>query len=100
FRNRLNADSHTAASGIVAALANNPLIVGASDGNGAFWWDPLSAVSLTVPGVVQYAPLRITINGNGTVVPDPHGTRVTFATGADQAAFEDAFLDGLNGRRP
>ena len=73
FRTRLLADQHTAAAGIVAAIATNPLVVGASDGNGAFWWDPLTAVSSTVPGVVSYAPLRITIDDNGTVVPDPHG---------------------------
>jgi hypothetical protein len=76
------------------------LVVGASDGNGAFWWDPLTAVASTVPGVVRYAPLRISIDGNGTTVPDLSGPRVTFATGADQARFEDAFLDVLNGRRP
>jgi purine nucleosidase len=99
FRNRLSADQHTTAAGIVLALATNPLIVGASDGNGAFWWDPLSAVALTVPGVVSYAPLRVSIDANGTTVPDSHGSRVSFATGADQARFENAFLNGLNGRR-
>jgi purine nucleosidase len=97
FRNRLAADARTPAARIVSAIASNPIIIGASDGNGAFWWDPLDAVGATVPGVVTYAPLRISIGDDGSTIVDPRGTRISFATDADQARFEDTFLRVLNG---
>lgn len=102
FAQRLNADQRTAEAQVVAAIANHPVIsVGSSLGQ-AFWWDPLAAMAAVRPGVLRYEDRRISVvqagvqSGRTATAVDGRAVRV--GVFADQAVFEQRFIDTLNGR--
>jgi purine nucleosidase len=102
FAQRLNADQRTAEAQVVAAIANHPLIsVGSALGQ-AFWWDPLAAMAAVRPGVVSYQdhPISVVQAGAqaGRTALAVDGRAVHVGVFADQAGFEQRFIDTLNGR--
>ncbi|HVF13877.1 MAG TPA: nucleoside hydrolase [Acidimicrobiales bacterium] len=101
FIDRLRADQHTAEARLVTAIATHPVVtVGALAG--AYWWDPLAAVAATRSGVVGYEDQRIVVVQDGAqsgrTAPSPDGRRIQVGVFAEQIAFEQIFLDTLNGR--
>ena len=69
-----------------------------------FFWDPLAAVAITHPNVVdtETMPIRIvTAAGreDGRTSRDPTGRVISVATRADAGLFEHVFLGALNGRQ-
>jgi hypothetical protein len=88
----------------VNALASDPLISSAEDGGGAFWWDPLNAVASTVDGIVDYRWRLVDVvqsgPSQGRTVVSPTGSLIRVGLGADQARFENTFINVLNWRRP
>lgn len=69
---------------------------------GLCFWDPLAAVLSTHPHLGRYQTRTVRVveeEGEecGRIVDDPTGAEVRVCTGVDQTAFEDVFLDGLNG---
>jgi inosine-uridine nucleoside N-ribohydrolase len=111
FLDRLAAAAQTPEASYVSAMMAHPFVrAGLAQGQPAFWWDPLAAVSALIDGssIIAYERDRIVIVQDGpsagrTVAVGPHqgGALVRVAVRADQARFEDEFLGTLNGaRRP
>jgi purine nucleosidase len=102
FAERLRADQQTPEAQIVAAIANHPLVAVNVLLASVYWWDPLTAMAATTPGVVAYVDERIAVVQDGApsgrTVPSATGRAMHVAVAADQAGFEQAFLDTLNGR--
>jgi inosine-uridine nucleoside N-ribohydrolase len=101
FIDRLRADHHTPEADTVLSIASNPVLDNAGSlMGGVFWWDPLAAVTALNPTVVstEADPLSVIQSGpsTGRTVIDPAGAPVTVAIKADDTAFEQRFLDGLN----
>jgi purine nucleosidase len=100
FRDRLAGDRETVAAEIVYRIAAD-----LSTGGGStplYWWDPLAVVAATVDGVETFAPaqLRVVQGGraDGRTEACSAGATVWFGVAAATGRFEDAFIDGLNGR--
>jgi purine nucleosidase len=111
FRQRLAADRTTAAVDCVYTMISDPLLVGAeADNQGpnsqgiAYWWDPLDAVAATFGGIVSHTPthVRVIQSGEfeGRLVADDGGPLVHYGASARTDAFQQTFLDILNGRQP
>jgi purine nucleosidase len=106
FVARLATEAATPEANYVASVAGHPILAGAIAARlPVFWWDPLAAVAATRDGVVDFDTIRLKVIVDGPaagrtqeVAPREHGARVRFGMSADQARFEGAFLDGLNGR--
>jgi purine nucleosidase len=87
---------------LVAAIVDNPIVqAGILDGM-AYWWDPLAAVAATRPGVVSYAPGVVSVvqggAASGRVQITPGGAPLHYAHAANQAVFQQDFVDVLNER--
>ena len=69
---------------------------------GVFWWDPLAAVTALNPSVVTTEVDRLAVlqtgRSAGRTVISASGSPVTVAIKADDSAFEQRFIDGLNQR--
>ena len=67
-----------------------------------YWWDPLNAAAAVTGRLVTYEPTRLSVVQSGVeagrTVADPRGARIHLGVAADARAFEDHFLDMLNGR--
>jgi inosine-uridine nucleoside N-ribohydrolase len=92
----------TAEAKLVAAIVDNPIVqAGILDGM-AYWWDPLAAVAAVQPGVVSYVPAQVSVvqsgAASGRVQLTPGGAPLRYATAANQAVFQQEFLDTLNER--
>ena len=92
----------TAEAKLVVAIVDNPIVqAGILDGL-AFWWDPLAAVAATRAGVVSYQPATVSViqtgASSGRVQLTPGGAPLRYAGFANQALFEQDFLDVLNER--
>jgi inosine-uridine nucleoside N-ribohydrolase len=103
FIARLKADHHTPEADTVLAIATNPVLDNAGSlMGGVFWWDPLAAVAALDPSVLttEVDPLAVVQSGpsTGRTEITGNGSPVTVAITADGAAFEQRFLDGLNGQ--
>jgi inosine-uridine nucleoside N-ribohydrolase len=103
FTARLKADDHTPEAATVLSLASNPVLANAGSlMGGVFWWDPLAAVSLLHPSLLstETDPLSVVQSGRATgqTAITATGTPTRVAISADQAAFEQDFIDGLNER--
>jgi len=102
FTTRLQLDMHTPEARIVAAIANHPVVRLGVHEKGAYWWDPLAALAATQPGIVTYVnrPVAVVQSGvsEGRVVLSPTGVQIQIGMSADQAAFEEHFIDVLNER--
>ncbi|MEV7621829.1 nucleoside hydrolase [Actinoplanes sp. NPDC089786] len=102
---RIGASARAPGARIAYRIASQPDLAALIDLDIMFWWDALAAVSLVHPSVVTASrPARIAIVQDGAqsgrTVETAHGTPVTVVTEADRAAFEQMFLDGLNGVSP
>lgn len=103
FVARLGADATTYEARVVHAIITQPDLPPLIELGVMFWWDALAAVSLTRDaGVVQFRPQPVDVvrtgPSAGRTIITPQGTLQRPAVGADAAAFERLFLDGLNGR--
>lgn len=102
FARTLRQDRTTPEAKLVAAIANNPVVqVGVLEGS-AYWWDPLAAVAATQAGVVSYTAGRVSVVQSGTasgrIELTPNGAPLRYGASANEALFEQKFLDVLNGR--
>jgi len=102
FTERLRNDQQTPEAKLVAAIAGHPLLtLGAAIATG-YWWDPLAAMAATRPGVVSYQAERVAVAQEGAqagrTAPSSEGPWMQVGVFADQARFEQVFLDTLNGR--
>jgi purine nucleosidase len=102
FSTQLLFDAHTPEARIVALIANHPVVqVGVLE-KSAYWWDPLAAVAATQANIVSYAGGRVAVVqsgvSEGAIVSSVSGPLIEFGVAADQGAFEQRFIDGLNER--
>jgi purine nucleosidase len=103
FVARLQTEGETPEARWVAALGSHPVIKAAiAAGLPAFWWDPLMTVATIEDGQAEFDNQWISIvqsgpsSGRTLEVNPSRGSQIQFAVEADGAAFEDAFLAGLN----
>jgi purine nucleosidase len=102
FAARLQSNQTTPEAQLVAAIANHPVVTLGSLVAPAYWWDPLAAMAATRPGSVSYQAERIVVvqdgpqSGRTAASADGRGMQV--GVFADQARFEQVFIDTLNGR--
>ncbi|GIF75902.1 nucleoside hydrolase [Asanoa siamensis] len=101
---RLAADQHAPGARITYRIASHPEMAALIDLGIMYWWDAAAAVSAVHDGIVT-TPRRVRLDvvlageQSGRTVRAPRGWPVRAAFGADRAAFEQRFLDSLNGRR-
>jgi pyrimidine-specific ribonucleoside hydrolase len=100
FAAGLHADASAGPANLVEELRlRRPMSIGVD-----YFWDVLAAMTLVDPDVVttEEARLAVTIDGPeaGRSVRSADGAGVTLATGADTAAFEAAFVEGLRSGGP
>ncbi|MFI5892826.1 nucleoside hydrolase [Actinoplanes sp. NPDC051513] len=102
---RIGADQQGAGARLVYRIATQPDLAALIDLGIMYWWDALAAVSLAHDdgSIATFGPtsIDIVLDGvqSGRTVVTPAGHRVRAAAGADRAAFEQRFLNSLNGRR-
>ena len=70
------------------------------DRGGQYFWDPLTALAVTHPKLIQTAARRVAVTTSGRTVVSPTGREVGMALGANRAAFEHALLSTLLSGRP
>lgn len=102
---RIASDHTTPSADVVNSILSQPIMQFGVSLGGFYWWDPLTAVSATRNShVTDFERARISIVQSGPsagrTVDDCRGAHVYTAVGAVQSRFENAFLDGLNGREP
>jgi inosine-uridine nucleoside N-ribohydrolase len=78
---------------------------GILEGGTYFFWDPLAAVTLVQPDVVETERRPIVVvesqgSDEGATVEDADGVEVEVAVGADRSRFEEVFLTALNDGTP
>lgn len=92
----------TAEVGLVSAILSDPQVQGGIESGRLFWWDPLTVVAATRPGVVSFETRSLDVVQEGASLGrtkvSPEGWRVRVGTEANTARFEELFLDSLNGR--
>lgn len=98
----LSTNQTTAEARLVGAIVDNPIVqAGILDGM-AYWWDPVTAVAATRPGVVSYVPGAVSVvqsgAASGRIQLTPGGAPLRYADFASQPLFEQDFLDVLNER--
>lgn len=102
FAARLQSDQNTPEARLVAAIANHPVVTLGSTVAPAYWWDPLAAMAATRPELVSYQSERIDVVQDGAqsgrTVRSADGRGMHVGVFADQARFEQVFVDALNGR--
>ncbi|MGR6916768.1 nucleoside hydrolase [[Actinomadura] parvosata] len=102
FLDRLAADHGTPAAATVLEIVTHPEVRPLIAQNLLYWWDPLAAMSAVRPGYVEftYGRVDVVLSGPsaGRTFLSPAGGRLRYGTAADRAAFEQRFLDTLNGR--
>ncbi|GAA2209537.1 nucleoside hydrolase [Nonomuraea monospora] len=102
FLDRLAADHGTPAADTVLEIVTHPEVLPLIEQNLLYWWDPLAAMSAVRPGHVEftYGRVDVVLNGPsaGRTVLSPSGGLIRYGTAAGTAAFEQRFLDTLNGR--
>ncbi|MGP3962067.1 nucleoside hydrolase [Nonomuraea sp. 3N208] len=102
FLDRLGADHRTPAAGTVLEIVTHPEVQPLIADGLLYWWDPLAAMSAIRPGHVEFTSGRIDVvldgPSAGRTFLSPSGRLLGYGTAADTAAFEQRFLDTLNGR--
>ncbi|MGI5284008.1 nucleoside hydrolase [Nonomuraea polychroma] len=102
FLDRLRADHTTPAADTVLQIVTHPEVQPLIADNLLYWWDPLAAMSAVRPGHVQFTSggIDVVVDGPsaGRTFLSPFGRLLWYGTTADTAAFEQRFLDTLNGR--
>ncbi|MEV4174278.1 nucleoside hydrolase [Nonomuraea sp. NPDC049709] len=102
FLDRLGADHRTAAADTVLEIVTHPEVQPLIAAGLLYWWDPLAAMSAIHPGHVGFTSGRIDVVPSGPSAGrtflSPSGRPLRYGTTAGTAAFEQRFLDTLNGR--
>lgn len=105
FVARLAADQQAPGARLTYRIVSQPDLAALIDLGIMYWWDALAAVSLVHDdgAITSFSPVRIDVTQDGPqsgrTVVTPSGRRVQAAFDADTGAFEQRFLDSLNGRR-
>lgn len=105
FVARLAADQHAPGARLTYRIVSHPDMAALIDLGIMYWWDAVAAVSTVhSAGIVtafQCVSLDVVQDGeqSGRTVTTPTGWPVQATFGAHTAAFEQRFLDSLNGRR-
>lgn len=103
FLARLSAEGTTPSAAVVSSIGAQPIVQFGVAFHLFYWWDPLAAtVALGRADVVDSDRVRvgvITAEGpsSGRTFVTRRGPRARVAMHADAAAFEDAFVAGLDG---
>ncbi len=102
YVDRIKAEARTPEAQLVADITQDPAVKNDIPAGFLFWWDPLDVVALTNPEVITFSDQSLTIVTTGaqegrTAVAAKGGARVRVATKADRTAFEETYLNGLNG---
>ncbi|MFL5353490.1 nucleoside hydrolase [Archangium sp.] len=99
---RVGSEPATPELGLVSSILSQPEVRYGIGFGLLYWWDPLTVVAATRPGVVPFEPrpLEVVQEGPslGRTMPSSQGTRVRVGLRAHQARFEELFLDTLQGR--
>jgi purine nucleosidase len=107
FLAQLDGDATTPSAQVVVDITSQPIVQFGVSIHAFYWWDPLAAVTAVaaVGGaqVVTTDRARLSViteegPSSGRIVRARRGTPVSLAVHADAAAFEAAFLGGLNQR--
>ncbi|MGW0811382.1 nucleoside hydrolase [Nonomuraea sp. NPDC002799] len=102
FLDRLAADHGTPAAATVLGIVTHPEVQPLIAAGLLYWWDPLAAMSAVRPGHVEFATGRLDVvltgPSAGRTFLSPTGGPLRYGIAAGQAAFEQRFLDTLNGR--
>jgi pyrimidine-specific ribonucleoside hydrolase len=103
FYEALETDHQSAAGELLYRYltANQGILAGGT----YFFWDPLAAVTLVDPDVVQTEPRSVAIvespgSDEGATVESADGVEIEVAVGADRSRFEGDFLTALNDGTP
>jgi purine nucleosidase len=104
FVARLAADQNAPGARLAYRIASQPDLAALIDLGIMYWWDALAALSLVHDDIVtvrRQVPISIVQTGeqSGRTVTTRDGVPVRAALEADRVAFEETFLDALNGRR-
>ncbi|MEV0716299.1 nucleoside hydrolase [Asanoa sp. NPDC050611] len=100
---RLAADQRAPGARITYRIVSHPEMAALIDLDIMYWWDAAAAVSAVHDGIVTTTRrVRVDVvqdgEQSGRTVRTPDGALVHAALGADRGAFEQRFLDSLNGR--
>jgi purine nucleosidase len=104
FVARLAADQHAPGARLTYRIVSQPDLSALIDLGIMYWWDALAAVSMVHDDatITSFRGVRVDVvqdgEQSGRTVIVPRGRPVRAAFGADTAAFEQRFLDSLNGR--
>jgi inosine-uridine nucleoside N-ribohydrolase len=102
FSDRLGADNTTSATATVVTILSDPDVQEFMRQVLMYWWDPLNAAAAITGRLVTYERTRLTVVPSGVeagrTVVDPRGARIRLGVAADAQAFENHFLEMLNGR--
>ena len=104
FIARLAADQQAPGARLTYRIVSQPDMVELIDLGIMYWWDAVAAVSLVHDdgSIATFQRLRVDViqdgEQTGRTVIVPGGRPVQAALAADTAAFEQTFLDSLNGR--
>lgn len=103
FVQRLAADATTPEANTVLQITNQPLIQFGISLGLFYWWDPLAATSAVGENTVNYTRQRISVVQTGAsagrTIADANGIQMLVGTSGNTTAFENNFIDTLNGRR-
>jgi purine nucleosidase len=104
FVDRLGADRDAPGARLAYRILRQPDLAALVDLGIMYWWDALAALSLVHDDIVtvrRQVPISIVQTGeqSGRTVTTRDGVPVRAALEADRVAFEETFLDALNGRR-
>lgn len=99
----IGANQGTPGASVVYSIMSQPTTVFGVSLGLFYWWDPLNTVvAVSDEEIVEFESARVRVvqsgPSQGRTVLDSHGARVRATYAADQSAFEDAFLAGLNGQ--
>lgn len=103
YVDRIMGDHQTKEADLVAAIATSPSMTASVESGDMFWWDPLTAVAAVHPGLVKFTTEGVSVLQEGMdagqTKPAAAGAKVQVGLDADQAGFEERFLDTLNGKK-
>jgi purine nucleosidase len=96
------ADHRTPAADIVVEAYSHPDLQPVIADGLLFWWDPLTAMSIVHLEFVQFTSGRADVVTDGPAAGrtflSPTGRLLRYGVAADRTAFEERFLNTVNGR--
>ena len=81
------------------ARTAHQIVSGRASLEGIFLWDELAAIVALQPGIASTESMRLAIDTDGALTPDPNGTAATIALSVDAEAATSELLRTLNGGR-